>query len=305
MKVRKFIKSSVNMEEIKNNEIDLIVTSPPYPMIKMWDELFISQDKTIDINKEDAFKKEHCLLNKVWTECDRVLKDGGIICINIGDAVRTIKGNFRIYHNHVNIIDFFVNELNYVPYPEIIWHKPVNSPTKFMGSGMLPVGAYVTLEHEYILIFRKGSKREFKTKEDKLNRQKSAYFWEERNKWFSDTWKINGIKQSIMHKERARSGAYPFEIPYRLINMYSCKGDIVLDPFMGVGTTLHAALCSERKAIGYDLFDFGFSVDNEFYNQIKEKRLLSHREFIKGEERCYLSQNGEKVKTKQEFYIEI
>ena len=61
--------------------------------------------------------------------------------------------------------------------PNLIWRKPTNSPNKFMGSGMLSPGAYVTLEHEHILVFRKGMKREFKTDQEKLNRSKSAYFW--------------------------------------------------------------------------------------------------------------------------------
>ena len=60
---------------------------------------------------------------------------------------------------------------------------------------MLPSGAYVTLEHEWILIFRKGSKRQFKTASEKLRRKESSFFWEERNVWFSDLWDL---------KERSR-----------------------------------------------------------------------------------------------------
>ncbi|MBR1737737.1 MAG: hypothetical protein IJ736_12090 [Firmicutes bacterium] len=97
---------------LNNNSINLIVTSPPYPMIEMWDKLFIEQDISIqeDLNNGDgnaSFIKMHNLLNKTWKECDRVLADHGFICINIGDATRTINGNFQLYSNHSKIIDFF------------------------------------------------------------------------------------------------------------------------------------------------------------------------------------------------------
>ena len=112
-----------------------------------------------------------------------------------------------------------------------MWRKATNAPNKFMGSGMLPCGAYVTLEHEWILIFRKGGKRVYKTAEAKESRRDSSFFWEERNVWFSDVWEIKGVKQNINKApSRERNASYPLEIPYRLINMYSQKGDVVLDP---------------------------------------------------------------------------
>jgi hypothetical protein len=157
-----------------------------------------------------------------------------------------------------------------------------------MGSGMLPAGAYVTLEHEYILIFRKGPKREFKSEEEKLARMRSALFWEERNTWFSDLWDFKGIRQSIDTSEsRERSAAYPFELAYRLINMYSLYGDTVLDPFMGTGTTALAAVSSGRNSIGIE-------IDPEFRELINRRiqsfiagatdpttnRITSHFQFI-------------------------
>lgn len=120
-----------------------------------------------------------------------------------------------------------------------------------MGSGMLPAGAYVTLEHEYILIVRKGGKREFKTEEEKLHRHQSALFWEERNSFYSDVWfDIKGSRQDLHDKDlRKRSAAYPFELAYRLINMYSVKNDTILDPFAGTGTTLAASMTAARNSI--------------------------------------------------------
>ena len=158
-----------------------------------------------------------------------------------------------------------------------------------MGSGTLPPGAYVTLEHEFILIFRKGSKREFKNLTEKSDRQISSYFWEERNVWFSDAWEgVNGTNQKLAGGAlRDRSAAYPFDLAYRLINMFSIKGDTVLDPCLGTGTTTLAAIASGRNSIGVELdpnfkrIILGRIKDSEEYcNNITMRRLTKHLEFV-------------------------
>jgi DNA modification methylase len=196
----------------------------------------------------------HRLLDAAWEECDRVLKPGGIACINIGDATRTIDGDFQLYSNHSRVLTHFLDR-GYAALPDILWRKQTNAPNKFMGSGMLPVGAYVTYEHEYILVLRKGPRRRFTSPEDKRRRRESAFFWEERNVWFSDVWHdIKGATQALVDREaRDRSAAFPFELAYRLICMFSVKQDVVLDPFAGTGTTLAAALASGRDAVGVEL----------------------------------------------------
>ena len=253
------IGNSQNLKEVEDESINLIVTSPPYPMIEMWDEVFSSLNPAIAdaLNNENGFEAYDLMnkeLNKVWAEVDRVLTSGGIACINIGDATRKIGDSFQLYSNHSRIISCF-EQMGYQVLPDILWRKQSNKPNKFMGSGMLPPNAYVTLEHEYILIFRKGGNRQFKKQEEKEYRRGSAYFWEERNKWFSDVWEdVKGISQKMQNKElRNRNGAYPFELAYRLINMYSVKGDTVLDPFLGTGTTIIAAIASGRNSVGYEI----------------------------------------------------
>jgi hypothetical protein len=115
----------------------------------------------------------------------------------------------------------------------------------------------VTLEHEYILIFRKGKKRIFTTPQAKLLRRQSALFWEERNKWYADRWDLSGVRQYLGTKgteaERTRSAAFPLELAYRLINMYSVQGDTVIDPFAGTGTTLLASLAACRGSLGMEI----------------------------------------------------
>jgi len=284
---------SKRMQGLSDESVDLMVTSPPYEMIEMWDDLF-SEQSSLDkkqLTKQDgsgAFESMHKILDATWKEAYRVLKPGGFACINIGDATRSINGNFALYTNHARILKF-TQELGFSSLPCILWRKQTNAPNKFMGSGMLPAGAYVTLEHEYILILRKGSKREFKQETDKKNRRASALFWEERNLWFSDIWfDIKGSQQSLNDKDtRKRSAAYPFELAYRLINMYSVKGDLVLDPYLGMGTTTSAAIASGRNSVGYEientLQDANSRSKNaiiEISRQIISQRLVNHLAFV-------------------------
>ena len=173
--------------------------------------------------------------------------------------------------------------------PAILWRKQTNAPNKFMGSGMMPPGAYVTLEHEYVLILRKGNKRDFKTANEKDVRRASSFFWEERNNWFSDVWMdLKGAQQNLLDAAtRKRSAAYPFELPYRLISMFSVKGDTVLDPFLGVGTTMYAAMATGRNSVNYEIDQSlrdsiisRFSDIVDFSNKRIVERLENHHEFI-------------------------
>lgn len=253
-----FFGKSQSMTRVETESVDLVITSPPYPMIQMWDEVFNSQNPAIrtnlcEGNARAAFELMHAELDAVWKECYRALKSGGFLCVNIGDATRTINGSFELFNNHSRIVDT-CTKLGFTNLTNVIWRKQTNAPNKFMGSGMLPCGAYITLEHEYILVFRKGGKRLYASQAEKSERMKSSFFWEERNVWFSDIWDFKGVKQKIENPEsRDRSAAFPLEVPYRLINMYSQKGDIVLDPFMGLGTTAQAAILLGRNSVGYDI----------------------------------------------------
>ncbi len=254
---------------VKTGSIDLVVTSPPYPMIEMWDEQFAKMNPYIGpaLNEGDcsrAFEAMHSELDRVWTELNRVMKAGALACINVGDATRTINDRFQLFANHARIQNKFF-ALGFDVLPAIIWRKQTNAPNKFMGSGMLPAGAYVTLEHEFILLFRKGSRRIFDSTEDKLRRRQSAYFWEERNAWFSDLWDFKGTRQDINNRKlRSRSAAYPFALPFRLINMYSVFGDTVLDPFSGTGTTALAAMAAGRDSVNCEL-------EEDFYPAVKDR----------------------------------
>lgn len=285
---------SRDLSGVPDCSADLLITSPPYPMIEMWDDPFSALNNQISsaLKSDDgrnAFELMHKELDKVWQHCFRILKQGAIACINIGDAVRTIGGDFRIYSNHARILSSMEN-VGFQPLPDILWRKQTNAPNKFMGSGMLPAGAYVTYEHEYILIFRKGKKREFNNPDLKARRRTSAYFWEERNVWFSDVWTdLKGTTQRLSDESgRKRSAAYPFELAYRLICMYSVYDDVIFDPFLGTGTTTAAAISAGRNSLGIES-------QKELHNSILESvtnsipagrmriktRLSSHLDFIR------------------------
>lgn len=292
-----YFHASQQMTELDDNSVDLVVTSPPYPLIEMWDEIMGLQNP--DINKalnanspKLAYELMHAELDKVWSECWRVMKEGAFLCINIGDATRTVNGEFSLYNNNTRIISA-CEKIGFNNLPNILWRKATNAPNKFMGSGMLPCGAYVTLEHEWILIFRKGSKRAFKTATEKKERRESSFFWEERNVWFSDIWDLKGVKQKIdKSPTRERNASFPLEIPFRLINMFSQRGDVVLDPFVGLGTTALAAILCERNSVGYeidsllrDIIDHNiqnFDVDEA--NRSISDRFQRHISFVKERE---------------------
>lgn len=309
--------------DVENNSVDLIVTSPPYPMIEMWDESLYGDLNNLK-NGEilHAYYHMHEVLFKTWRECERVLKEGGIACINIGDACRTIDKNFFYFPNHSTITENFI-KLGLQCLPPIMWRKPSNKPNKFMGSGMLPPSAYVTLEQEYILIFRKGKKRVFSPKEKEL-RKKSAFFWEERNIWFSDCWQnILGTKQKIKEDDndkqlRERNAAYPIEIPIRLINMFSLYKDLILDPFWGTGTTSIAAMLCGRNSVGCEIipefsniFEKKLKNLTEISKTIIKNRLKLHSDFVekrikdKKEFKHYNKKHNTKVITSQEKEIEF
>ncbi|MDD1779477.1 MAG: site-specific DNA-methyltransferase [Candidatus Helarchaeota archaeon] len=298
------------MDNVEDKSVDLVVTSPPYPMIEMWDQQFFQMNPQINevlarAEGIKAFELMHQELDKTWNEIYRVVKDGAIICLNIGDATRKIGDSFQLFSNHARILNHFV-ALGVQILPEILWRKQSNKPNKFMGSGMLPPSAYVTQEHEYILILRKGKNREFK-EESKRIRDESAYFWEERNTWFSDIWTdLKGIDQKLNTNftQRERSAAYPFELVYRLINMFSVKGDLVLDPFLGTGTTLMAAMASARNSIGFEV-DQGFKkviqdrIQNttNFLNDYLVNRVTKHLDFIEE-----MDKNKKVLKYQSELY---
>ena len=259
------IANSQQMPELADASIHLIVTSPPYPMIKMWDTQFSSINPQIatlwqklEANGEEAtvtqiYEAMHETLARTWREAYRVLTEGGIACINIGDATRTVNGKFRLFPNHSRVIEH-CEQAGFTTLPYILWKKPTTKPKykgkgAFLGSGFLPPNAYVTLDCEFILIFRKGKLRKFPPNDPR--RYESAFTKKQRDEWFTQIWDIIGTRQTTSHLER-KIASFPDEIVGRLIRMFSVKGDTVLDPFLGSGTTTKLAMQNDRNSVGYE-----------------------------------------------------
>jgi site-specific DNA-methyltransferase (cytosine-N4-specific) len=269
--------NSQQMLEVKSNNVELMVTSPPYPMIAMWDELFCRADPNIAAlwrklkfsNDEETVRQiydaTHKNLAKVWAETYRVLCNGGLACINIGDATRSFNGKFQLFPNHSRITEE-CEKIGFTSLPYILWKKPTNKPAykgkgAFLGSGFLPPNAYITLDCEFILIFRKGNLRKFPSKDP--SRYNSAFTKKQRDEWFSQIWTLKGTRQKTGELER-RTAAYPEEIANRLIRMFSIKGETVLDPFLGSATTLKIANEIGRNCIGYE-------IDNKLFGIIFDR----------------------------------
>ncbi len=267
-KHRVIIGSSTRMHELDDSSTHLMVTSPPYPMIRMWDDQFCQANlkiaelwRELDAEPSDRtvaaiYDTMHENLAKVWNETHRVLIDGGIACINIGDATRTINAKFRLFPNHARTIEL-CERAGFTTLPYILWKKPTTKPKykgkgAFLGSGFLPPNAYVTLDCEYILLFRKGNLRKF-PRNDAL-RLESKFTKKQRDSWFTQIWELKGTRQTNRELQR-RTAAFPDEIADRLIQMFSVKGDTVLDPFLGSGTTMRAAMLKDRNSIGYEIDD--------------------------------------------------
>jgi DNA modification methylase len=253
------------MSEIPDQSIHLMVTSPPYPMVQMWDKQFAQADakiaglwKKLEVDgSPNTVNQIYFAMNeylaKVWKETYRVLIEGGIMAINVGDATRSVNGKFQLFANHSKVIEH-CEEIGFTTLPYILWKKPTTKPHykgkgAFLGSGFLPPNAYVTLDCEFILLFRKGDLRKFPP-HDKV-RYESSFTKTQRDEWFSQTWSLKGTRQTVDELER-RTAAFPDEIADRLIKMFSVKGDTVLDPFLGSGTVIKAAMANERCSIGYE-----------------------------------------------------
>jgi len=233
---------SREMKETKDSSIDLIITSPPYWNIKDYGvKEQIGYNQSLNEYFED--------LHKVFSECYRVLKAGRRMCINIGDQFTraTDYGRYKVIPLHAEVI-VRCEQIGFDYMGSIIWQKKTSMHTTggatVMGSYPYPPNGMIEIDYEFILIFKKPGKSEKVTKEIKEKSKLSKEEWKE---YFSGHWKISGVRQ------KEHQAMFPEEIPRRLIKMYSYIDDVVLDPFLGSGTTAKVALELRRNAIGYEI----------------------------------------------------
>ena len=226
--------TSERMDELPNDSIHLMVTSPPYNVGKDYDD-----DLTIQEYLD--------LLSRVFTETYRVLVPGGRACINVANLGR------KPYIPLNALIAQVMHGIGYLMRGEIIWNKSASAGTSCAwGSWCSPSNPVLRDTHEYILVFCKenysrtneGGEKTIK-KDDFLNATKSI--WE---------FPAESAKR-VQHP-----APFPVELPRRLIELYTYSNDIVLDPFMGSGTTAVAANMVARRWVGYDTSEEYIKVAN-------------------------------------------
>lgn len=229
--------SCENMKELPNNCVDLMITSPPYNVSKEYDE---------DLSLREYLQ----LLQNVFMETYRVLVNGGRACVNIANIGR------KPYIPLSDFVSKIMIDIGFSMRGEIIWNKASSaSPSTAWGSWQSASNPILRDVHEYILVFSKGDyKREKGKKENTIAKEDFI-------QWTKSIWTMN----TESAKRIGHPAPFPEELPYRLIQLYSFKDDIVLDPFMGSGTTAVSSLKSNRNFIGYEI--------NKDYVDLANKRI--------------------------------
>ena len=256
------IGDSRKMEELSDNSIQLAVTSPPYWQLKDYGS---SHQIGFDHSYEDYINN----LNLVWKECYRTIEPGCRLCVNIGDqfARSVYYGRYKIIPIRTEIIKF-CETIGFDYMGAIIWQKVTTCNTTggatIMGSFPYPRNGIVKIDYEFILLFKKPGKTKSITPDIK---EKSKMTNEEWNLYFNGHWNFAGAKQD------KHLAVFPEELPKRLIKMFTFVGDIVLDPFLGSGTTSLAAKNTDRNSVG-------FEVNGKFEGVIKEKLGVKDKVFF-------------------------
>ncbi len=244
-----FCHSSEDMAALPDACVHLMVTSPPYNVGKDYDEDFTLEEYL-------AF------LKRVWQEVHRVLVPGGRACINVANL-----GRKPYIPLHSYIIRDMV-DLGFLMRGEIIWDKGASAAVSTAwGSWKSPANPTLRDTHEYILVFSKGlfSRKKLPDREGTISKEEFLEFT--RSVW---TFPAESARK-VGHP-----APFPVELPYRLMQLYTYGGEVVLDPFMGSGQTALAALKAGRRYVGYDI--------DADYVKLAEKRI-----------RVFLAENGQHV----------
>lgn len=236
--------SCENMKDIPNNSLHLMITSPPYNVSKEYDN---------DLSLNEYLN----LLKNCFAETYRILVDGGRACINIANIGRKPYIPLSDYVSKIMI------EIGFNMRGEIIWNKSAGAGiSTAWGSFQSASNPILRDVHEYILIFSKGNYKRERDKEEKELR-KDNITKEEFIEWTKSVWTMN----TESAKRIGHPAPFPEELPNRLIKLFSFTNDIVIDPFMGSGTTAIAAIKNNRNFVGYEI--------NKEYINLANNRILN------------------------------
>ena len=236
--------SCENMKDIPNNSLHLMITSPPYNVSKEYDN---------DLSLNEYLN----LLKNCFAETYRILVDGGRACINIANIGRKPYIPLSDYVSKIMI------EIGFNMRGEVIWNKSAGAGiSTAWGSFQSASNPILRDVHEYILIFSKGNYKRERDKEEKELR-KDNITKEEFIEWTKSVWTMN----TESAKRIGHPAPFPEELPNRLIKLFSFTNDIVIDPFMGSGTTAIAAIKNNRNFVGYEI--------NKEYINLANNRILN------------------------------
>jgi site-specific DNA-methyltransferase (adenine-specific) len=234
-----------NLSFIRDGSIHLVVTSPPYWTLKVYND---SEGQMGHIEDYEHFLHE---LNRVWAEAWRVLVPGGRLVCVVGDVCLSRKenhGRHTVVPLHADIC-VQCRRLGFDNLNPIIWHKisnasyEVSNGSKFLGKPYEP-NAIIKNDIEFILMQRKpGGYRQPTAEQRRLSMIPKDKF----DQWFQQFWTITGAST------KEHPAPFPLELASRLVQMFSFTGDTVLDPFCGTATTMVAALKHGRNSIGVEL----------------------------------------------------
>jgi site-specific DNA-methyltransferase (adenine-specific) len=270
------------MDEVQESSVHLIVTSPPYWQLKDYG----SQDQ---IGFNDFYEDYINNLNLVWKECFRVLHPGCRMAINIGDqfARSVYYGRYKVIPIRTEIIKF-CETIGFDYMGAIIWQKKTTMNTTggatVMGSYPYPRNGIIEIDYEFILLFKKPGKAPNVSKDIKDRSKIDKEKWKE---YFSGHWHFNGVRQE------GHIAMFPVELPRRLIEMFTFAGEMVLDPFLGSGSTTVAAILTGRNSIGCE-------INKEFIPIIKEKVENTTRSLFNKYEFTIREQHMEDIEWKKE-----
>ncbi len=229
------------LKELPDRCIHLMVTSPPYNVGKEYDE---------DLTLEEYL----AFIEEVMREVYRVLVWGGRVCFNVANV-----GRKPYIPLHAYLIQRF-EKVGFLFRGEIIWDKgeSISGASTAWGSWKSAVNPILRDQHEYIIVLSKGSfKRERGSKADTITREEFLELT--RSVWRFPPESAKKVKHPA---------PFPEELPYRCIQLYTFKGDVVLDPFAGSGTTCIAALKTRRHFIGIDIEEKYVDMANKRINDV-------------------------------------
>jgi DNA modification methylase len=232
------------LDWIADESVHLVLTSPPYWTLK---EYPANQNQ---LGLVADYEKFHDELDRVWRHCYRILVPGGRLVCVVGDVClsRRRHGRHMVMPLHADIV-VRCRKIGFDNLNPIFWYKISNAAYEIEnGSGFLgkpyEPNAIIKNDMEFILMLRKSGGYRQPTEEQ---RDASRLTKQEHHDWFQQVWTIPG------ESTRSHPAPFPEALAYRLVRMFSFTGDTVLDPFMGLGTTLLAAAKCGRNGIGVEI----------------------------------------------------